>query len=499
MLTSLPLVTDASDWDVEGRHVLSPTQISTFLECERKWGWQKIANVHVPQAPSAALGSRVHALLELYLGQGIMPDFVVDREAAEVASSGLHLLPQRIEGMQVERAFRFASKRTGFVYRGFKDLELPPGAVMPGLTGERPIVLDHKTTSSIDKYAKTPNDLHFDAQAIIYAIDSMTRFERDEVDLAWVYYQTKGARRAHPSFATIEAAHASRVFDEIERVAEQAADALDRKLDVLELAPNPAACNAYGGCPFRHLCNLSPAQAARSRMSNSLIASLRSRVQSQTPPPAPSPEPEAPPVTEAAINPPEAAIAAPVPVEEPKAAEPTEPPKKRGRPKKNPDPVAADAHAATSVVETKPEPAEVVASDGAEKAEASGVIVDQYETKEYSAVVIETPGVVKTIFTPKGFTLYVDCMPLGSDANGREAKLASSFFEKANADIESVHKVPDYRLVDYGKGAPLFAASVLEQVQASGKDVIVDTRTPEGTVCLEALQSKAAFVVRGLR
>lgn len=471
--------------------VFSPTQISTFLECARKWAWKRIEKVYEPPAPSAALGTETHGILERYLGEGEMPDHVAHPVAAKVASAGLHLLPApKTPGMRLEQAFCFKSLRTGFVYRGLKDIELAPGVVVPSLElgGLAPGVIDHKTTSSIESYAKKPEDLLFDPQATIYAIDSMVRFDARATDLRWIYYQTKGANRSKVTAQRLEQTHASRVFDEIETVAAEAATALVTGKKPLDLEPNPSACSAYGGCPHRHRCNLSPANKARSYMASSLIADLKKRVQS-------APEPVAEPSVEpASINPPESsvvppAVEAPASPVEAKAEKPADPPKRRGRPKK--DPVAADAHAATEVVDPKPaspsETTEVVASDGATQAEASGTTepAKTYAHAEVTSYVNEKR---------KGFTLYVDCMPIGA-----EAKVLSSFFAKANEEVEKLHKVPDYRLVDYGKGAPLFAACVLEQVEASGKDVILDTRTPEGTVCLEALASKASLVVRGLR
>lgn len=508
--TALPLIHVFSevDWAQSSvLHLFSPTQISTFLECPRKWAFRRIEKIYEPPNASAALGTESHGLLEKYLGEGVRPDHVAHPVAAKVVSAGLHLLPEpKTPGMLLERDFRFRSERTGFVYGGLKDVDIAPGVPVPTLSadGSAPIVIDHKTTSSIESYAKRPEDLLYDAQATIYAVDSLVRFDANAADLRWVYYQTKGANRSWVSAQRIERPHAARVFDAIEDTAEEMAAALDLGAKPLDLPPNPSACSGFGGCPHRHRCNLSPSQKAKSYMASSLISDLRKRMQGNATP-APSPEPPAPapsaasvmgcadtdvpPVTEvpkaleqpftkpaeSAINPPEASLAPP-PVEA-KAEEP--PPKKRGRPKK--DPVAADAHAATEVVDSKPsapsETTEVVASNGAEKAEANGT----------------TEFVVDLTFR-RGFTLYVDCMPIG-----REAKVLSTFFEKANQAIEAVHQVPDYRLVDYGKGAPLFAASVLEQVVESGKDVILDTRTPEGAIVLEALASKAAFVVRGLR
>lgn len=500
----------------KGHHLFSPTQISTYIECPRKWAWRRIAKIYEPPNASAALGTETHALLEKYLTDGTMPDHVAHPQAAKVASSGLHLLPTPgTEGMLLERQFRFQSPRTHYVYNGLKDVEIAPGVpvVTLGADGSAPIVIDHKTTSSIDAYAKSADDLLYDPQAIIYAVDSMARFESRRVDLRWVYYQTKGVNRSYVTSQRIESSHAAKVFETIEQVASEAASALDRGLQPLDLEPNPSACNAYGGCPHRHRCNLKPSDQARSRMSNSLIASLRARVQSTvpaavvtevpaagaivvSPPPEATPaEPEAPQTLpswataevdqlkaapKAKVNPPEA--------EEPPAAvvaeAPAEKPKRRRRVEAK-DPVAADVHA----------------SAGADVATASGAIdhvtvVASITAEDAASLKKELEEVRDAVCggACKGFTLYVDCMPIG-----KPAKLVSSFFEKANKDVEEVHKVPDYRLVDYGKGAPLFAASVVEQVQASGKDVIVDTRTPEGAIVLEALASKASFVVRGLR
>lgn len=535
--TAFPLihVFDEADWeDAKGHHLFSPTQISTFLECPRKWAWRRIEKIYDPPNASAALGTESHSVLERYMGLGEMPDHVAHPLAAKVAAAGLHLLPPpKTPGILLERNFRFQSPRTQFVYNGLKDLEIEPGVPVPTLelTGEEPGVVDYKTTSNISSYAKTPEDLLFDPQAILYAVDSMARFQAKSVELRWIYLQTKGAHRSHVTRQRIESSHAAEVFSAIEDVAKEAAAALDAGAKPLDLEPNPSACSAYGGCPHRHRCNLKPSDQARSRMSTSLISDLRKRVQGASVASAPAgagataivvtpPAPEAPSVMgctpeevpaptdvpealtkpfvspAAAINPPEANLAPP-PVQ---ASAPVEekPKTKRTRKTEAKDPIGADAHAF---------------SDGAPKAEASGHVTittnvtpeeaanlraELEQVKEATSApaqvanVTVVNGVIESI--REGFTLYVDCMPIGAPA-----KLASSFYEKANADVEQLHKVPDYRLVDYGRGAPLFAASVLEQVLESGKDVIVDTRTPEGSIVLESLAARAAFVVRGLR
>lgn len=511
------VVLDEREWeDAKGYFLFSPTQITTHIECERKWAWKRIAKIHTPQNKSAFLGSQTHSVLERYLREGRRPDFVSDGEAAHIASSVLHLLPApRSEGLTLEREFRFQSPRTGFVYHGFKDLEIAPGVAVPSLelAGDAPAVCDYKTTSSIDLYAKTNDDLLFDAQSTLYGYDSMARWQMPRVDLRWVYSQTKGARRSHVTAVRLESAHAAKVFDAIEREAVQMADALTTGKQPLDLAPNTAMCSQYGGCPYQHLCtDLSSSQKARARMSNgSIIANLRARVQgaqqtaapspapAPVPVPPPSPAPEKPSVmgcadtdvpapTEipatfltsttpkleepVAINPPESKLVAPtLPAEEPKP--PEEPKAKRTRKKKE---------------ETAPAPVDVAASNGAPKAEASGTTSAPSDPKKELEDTI-----VATTQRTSGFTLYVDCMPIG-----KPARTLALFIEKAQEKIAEVHGVADYRLISYGQGAPALVQHVVEQIDGS-IDLMLDTRTPEGAVLLEPLMARAAFVVRGLR
>lgn len=484
MRTSLPLLLV---WTGADPYVFSPTQIDSFLLCQRKWAWRRIAKVETPAGPSAALGTRVHSVLEQYLGEGKRPDFVTDRQAAEIASSGLHLLPApKTEGMLLEQHFQFKSVHTGFVYHGFKDVQLRPGIPTPmGFDGSAPIVIDHKTTKSINSWAKTEEDLQYDAQAVIYGLDAMARYASDVVDLGWGYLQTEGAKRASPTTTRLHAEHALKVFDQIERAAEEAANALEKGLQPVDLPPNPAACRAFGGCPYESLCNLSPAQKARSRMSNSLIANLRARVQGAATvvvPPTPSvmgcadtdvPAPtEIPAAFLAPINPPESELAPPVHAVEEAAK--TEKPKRTRRTKEQ---IAADEAVLSTGVAAVLEPADVELAHDASKDDKPATV----------------PLVVVEEEAPKGFTLYVDCIPIG-----KAAKAASGLIAAAQERIAKELGAADYRLIDFGKGVPAFIAFVDEQVDGSF-DLALDTRTPEGAILLETLSAKASFVVRGFR
>jgi hypothetical protein len=540
-------------WDVQpNEREWSPTGIVAFLECQRKWGFKKISKLDDPGGAGAILGKRSHSFWETYLGTGERPDFVKDKEAASIASLTLHLLPEpKTPGMTLERHFRFKSERTGFIYHGFKDFELPPGVPQPqlGLDGAVPIVGDHKTTSNIELYSKNADDLQWDAQAVLYGLDAMARAEvcseghedclahpelgrvcqrsrvplaGEAADLAWVYAQTKGAKRSKATVTRLHRAQALKVFDVIEEIAAEASAVLDAGLQPLDLPPTPEACRAFGGCPYQSLCNLSPSQKARSRMSNSLIANLRARVQG-TPPsvqesepsvsngpstevdtkpsvmgcsdrdvPAPTEIPAALRGPSAGVNPPEGNLPAPqlapTPVEEPKTPRTRRTKAQIAADAAAKDPLGADAHAHASHIGkmdgSSPErtPPPVTNPPPAKGEELSPQMCDGQATAD--------AGVAKC-----GFTLYVDCIPTKGP---RTVDQASSLIANAQERIAKELGAADYRLIDFGKGVPALIAFVDEQVDGTF-DLTLDTRTPEGAVLLETLTAKAAFVVRGFR
>ena len=150
----------------------SPSQIDSFRTCERKWGWKTLEGID-GQNKSAALGEAVHALLEDWLRDGTP---IPDTFEGKIAMAGIHLLPA--PGVaEVERKFRFqtpTAKYTGKVDFHYRD----PAT---GLW----VIGDHKTTSGLG-WAKTPDNLREDPQAMIYAHEAMLRHEVQEVELFWL-------------------------------------------------------------------------------------------------------------------------------------------------------------------------------------------------------------------------------------------------------------------------------------------------------------------------
>lgn len=338
-------------------HCYSATQIDTFLECRRKWAWDKIARIPRGQNKGAQVGDRCHLQLEKYLdGQELdFTEVVHGVKIGDVCASVVHLLPTPCEaatgpetkeeqrarharhGLAIETSFRWQSPKTGFVYVGRKDVEVEDSGTIPGIAEANglepgaktgvPGVLDHKHTSSIASYAKSDEDLEWDAQSGLYAYDAIVRTGSPLVDLAWNYGQTKGARYAERRHLRVHRDHAVKVFRAIESVARDMTTIHERapKFDnaprdgiegppdmgkewretlarfVEGINPNASACEKYGGCPYRHLCALTPKEGAFRFMSNAtttdndpLFDSLRKRAAAQdgsTPKTAAAPPP----------------------------------------------------------------------------------------------------------------------------------------------------------------------------------------------------------------
>lgn len=122
--------------------------------------------------------------------------------------------------------------------------------------------------------------------------------------------------------------------------------------------------------------------------------------------------------------------------------------------------------------------------------------------------VVETPAtetecrVVNTVHRPTtpspesgGFTLYVDCLPVGGSGESLEEILLV-----ANERIFASHQVADYRYIDY-KGAAVLHETLVEMVKDGTihGSVFMSAKTPQGAIALAALAPLAKFpVVRGL-
>lgn len=358
--------------------LLSASQVSLKRECTRKYALRYIAKIESPSTPSQEIGKEVDdEQLQPYLTKGREFD---DRVSGEIAASGLAHLPKPgTEGLEVQKHFILPSPSGLFKWQGYLDLWLPfrgaPGFEKVDYDRRGaliPIVGDFKTTKSFD-WAKDEDDLAVDVQAQLYATWAMWERKAREVDLLWLYLRTQGARKAQATCLRVSGEHVYEQFLAIDKTGQEIAALRSSapeegtetaKEFALSLEPNPEACSNFGGCQYRHICNLSPCDYIDSIdtpkrslpvVSNAtidLFANLtakRQDVMGMSDRAVPPPPEDVIPAPFAGINPPEKVLppAPPVGV----VTAPAEEKKSRGRPRKlKPEEEAAVAKTGAELV-----------------------------------------------------------------------------------------------------------------------------------------------------
>ena len=270
---------------------VSPSQISSFRRCKRKWWWEKVQKVEVEPSESAKLGQELHSELEKYFnGKG---------KLGKRTEVGVGSFPEPSDHLLVEEKFEFMG------FRGIIDLYDP----------KTQKVYDHKTTSNF-KWAKTEEELRYDPQAILYSCAALALWDATApIHFQHIYYRTKGLPACEETIVSLDEKHLEVEFEKICEVAEDMKNYRDIK-EKDDVPVNLKACGDFGGCPHLDRCELSPFHKLKlnreDKMANkSFAALLKERKKTINPP------------TE------EAEVEAPIEEEEPKPA-----PKKRGRPKK---------------------------------------------------------------------------------------------------------------------------------------------------------------------
>jgi hypothetical protein len=240
----------------------SPSTVDTFERCPTKWAFHALGGLKEPQRPSAAFGELVHLHRETYYKTGTFPNG--STEDYDVARMGLRELPEPAPGTSKILVEHFVRLNTpNGPGNGKIDIFVPDqGAVgyrpLDVNTDGVPLVLDHKTTADIGKYAKTPEKLRADSQTIFYGASAVALVPGARaIDFCWSYLQ-KGKRRRH------KAMHLRMSVDEVlEGFWRMVHGPVQKMLSLynarstLRLADVPRnvhACNDFGGCAYRAIC-----------------------------------------------------------------------------------------------------------------------------------------------------------------------------------------------------------------------------------------------------
>ena len=274
--------------------LLSASQLELYKDCPRKWGFRYLDGIVTPPHPAALLGTEVQdEQIDPYLLTGRGFDF--SRPSGEIAQKLVPLLPApQSPGLVLRRKFEIPSPSGLFSYRGEFDIYAADSKIVPGLVGGVPLLGDIKTTGNL-KYAKTAEKLCTDIQAQLYAMVILFEEPTDELDAVWFYTRTRGAPKAERHHVRLIASHVAEQFKIIDALGKECATIKVQAPTAADLPPNARMCDAYGGCPFRSICNLSPAvhsaainheEIVRNMGTADFLTQLRKNVGAPAAPPA---------------------------------------------------------------------------------------------------------------------------------------------------------------------------------------------------------------------
>ena len=246
---------------------VSASQVNKVRQCLRMYAFEYVEKLRPPPSAKMQFGTDVHGHLEDWISKSKLPPDIPSGRMAKMAITK-EVIPPPDQGLLVENNFVFAWDKNIDV-GGFVDLTVPPSEADP-----IPTVIDYKTTSDL-RWAKSPLQLKEDPQAVLYAIDSMLRYDAPEVRIKWIYListaPASGNRKptgVKPSVLRFDA-HSKEFQDTVVRLDQDIQEILRiRSLNIkgLSLPPSPESCEMYGGCFHKGRCNLSSGDVLAAHM-----------------------------------------------------------------------------------------------------------------------------------------------------------------------------------------------------------------------------------------
>lgn len=238
--------------------VLSPTAVSKYRQCERLYAFEYNEGLRPPPSTKQEFGIAVHKQLERWLRDGVACD---DTPEGRTAYQGIEKgwLPKPDSRLIVESRFELPV-RDGLSVAGYIDCVAPPE-----VTGEDPLIIDHKSTSDL-RWAKTEEQLLIDPQTLIYGMWAMLHFQCPTARARWLYYAATNPKDDSPRQprgakpVEVQLSNKSPAFMEgIQTLLadfEAMASIRAGNQPGLSFPPTPESCGAFGGCFHMERCNL---------------------------------------------------------------------------------------------------------------------------------------------------------------------------------------------------------------------------------------------------
>lgn len=468
----------------------SPTQIKEYMLCERKWWLHYVHGVPQPMSEAAALGDRVHKVLETYYLRGEIDGGARELELAAMA---LPFLPPRSQFTHPELKLLTPTPSRQWWYQARGDL----------LDFDALVVHDYKTSKNPRKYGLDEIALPRDVQGVLLGAGAMTYMNCDSVTLQWTYIPTANRGQAYPVRAKVTRDELEPRLVRIDQTVAKlrAARAIANQE---ETQPNAKACGMFGGCPY--------AAEACSYPKRNPLAMLLGQGRDQ----ATTAKQESESDTMGTIDPnvlarikrlaqssdaseatPEEAEEAMVQAEQEAQAEAAE--------ASDDDDDDEEAKLAAALAEAKAKKAAKAKAEAAAKAAKEAAAKEaaarteglskgaDADKKAFDEAVAKAKANGKG---PRGkYTLYIGCMPVGPDAS--EYHMADMLIRGAAQSAAQANGVKHYKEIEYGKGhaALVFA---LESVLAGYSVDIVVLPGRESDDALHTLRAYAARIVQSV-
>lgn len=269
-LTVLPSYIDSKGRErveYEGK-LVSPTEIDTFKLCKRKWAWRWIEKDYGTANKFAQLGIDVHQELEDWIRhqKAVQSDILIP-SLKHFPMPGEGVVAERMCGLKVE----IGDEEYGF--QGKIDVSL--------LNKTQPQNFDLKTTGDF-KWAKTPEDLLYDTQRVFYGIFALAECsEADSVLSRWVYALTAKPHTSKPVELISSREQTEQAFkDNLIPVCHSILEHTLEFNKAMDVEPDYTGCSAFGGCPYKEKCNVTPQQSFRAAMAQDTTSKKASQKQS---------------------------------------------------------------------------------------------------------------------------------------------------------------------------------------------------------------------------
>lgn len=453
----------------------SATQLSMYLACPRKWHFQYVGGFKPPATASQQIGHDIHEKIETACATGEPPSDPRARAGFETLIADVKdVNALRVEG-EISISLPPAFNGRPRIFIGFIDAYDCSDRSLP-------VVTDHKTTSDL-KYAKTSYELAEDVQMISYAKYVLNHEpQAEQVKLQHNAIPTRGAAKAILTSAVVERAHVESKWRGYLTVLGQMDEAHELDVSDVEAAGlKNGECERFGGCPHRERCLAAvfrkPARKEENEMSNPVsltekLAALRAKAKQ------PTTQEQAAPATETAPQ-----SEAPAPDVKSKLAA------LRSRMGAAPQEEKAPAtRAMLDKASAQPEaaPVDVKAKLAALKKAPEPTVTDaKMSVAPSSTASVSTDGDAS-----RCQFLFLNCAPTQGLSAVRLESLVAPILETIQRETGL-----NWQLHEFRRGPGLIVDGIA--ASALPKALVVDTTTPLGKVCLEALLPRAEVVIVG--